>query len=84
LNPDEVAVVKGTAHELLENLRPLLAPHWRDFETNRAGVKVAISETLFTKLPEPIYTEKDCELKGVEVYNFVYEKYHEASALVGA
>jgi len=82
LNPDEVAKIKGTAHELLENLKPLLVPHWRDFETNRAGVKIAISDLLFTKLPEPTYTEKDCELKGIEVYNFVYENCHNVKDLV--
>jgi hypothetical protein len=59
-------------------------PHWRDFETNRAGVKVAISDLLFTKLPEPAYTEKECELKGFEIYNFVYENYHDAKAFISA
>jgi len=83
LNPDEVAIIKGTAHELLLNLRPLLVAHWRDFETNRAGVKITISDLLFTKLPEPTYTEKDCELKGFAVYNFVYEHYQDARALAG-
>jgi len=83
LNPDEVVSIKGAAHELLTNLKPLLVPHWRDFETNRAGVKIAISDLLFTKLPEPTYTEKECELKGFEVYNFVYENYHDARVLVG-
>ena len=81
LNPDEVATVKGATHELLMNLEPLLVPHWRDFETNRAGVKIAISDLLFAKLPEPTYTEKECELKGFEVYNFVYEHYQDARAL---
>ncbi len=81
LNPDEVTNIKGAAHELLINLKPLLVPHWRDFETNRAGVKIAISDLLFTKLPEPTYTEKDCELKGFEIYNFVYEHYQDARAL---
>jgi len=84
LNPDEVAIIKGATHELLINLKPLLVPHWRDFETNRAGVKIAISDVLFTKLPEPAYTEKECELKGFEVYNFVYENYRDARALGGA
>jgi type I restriction enzyme R subunit len=73
LNPDEVAIIKGATHELLTNLKPLLVPYWRDFETNRSGVKIAISDLLFTKLPEPTYTEEECELKGFEVYNFVYE-----------
>lgn len=84
LNPDEVATIKGATHELLENLKPLLVPHWRDFETNRAEIKVAISDLLFTKLPEPTYTEKECELKGFEVYNFVYEHYQDARAFVSA
>jgi type I restriction enzyme R subunit len=84
LNPDEVATIKGATHELLVNLKPLLVPHWRDFETNRAGVKIAISDLLFTKLPEPTYTEKECELKGFEIYNFVFENYQDARVLAGA
>jgi len=84
LNPVEVAKIKGAAHELLLNLKPLLVPHWRDFETNRSGVKVTISDFLLETLPEPTYTEKDCELKGVEVYNFVYEHYQDANSLVCA
>ena len=77
LNPDDVAKIKGATHELLTNLKPLLVPHWREFETNRAEVKIAITDLLFNKLPEPTYTEKECELKGFEVYNFVYERYFE-------
>ncbi len=65
LNPDEVVSIKGTAHELLTNLQPLLVPHWRDFDTNRSGVKIAISDLLFAKLPEPTYTEKECECERV-------------------
>ncbi len=84
LNPDEVAKIKGTAHELLENLKPLLVPHWRDFETNRSGVKSAISDILFEKLPAPTYTEQDCEFKKFEVYNFVYENYYDNKSLVTA
>ena len=84
LNPAEVALIKGAAHELLTNLKPLLVPHWRDFETNRAGVKIAISDLLFKKLPEPAYTEKECEIKGFEVYNFVYERYQDAKSLAYA
>lgn len=83
LSPDEVAVIKGASRELLENLKPLLVPHWRDFETNRAEVKVAITNLLFIKLPEPAYTENDCEMKGFEVYNFVYESYHNERVLTG-
>ncbi|MBI3266953.1 MAG: restriction endonuclease subunit S [Chlamydiae bacterium] len=84
LNPNEVAQIKGAAHELLLNLKPLLVSHWRDFETNRAGVKVTIFDLLLDKLPEPTYTEQDCKLKGVEVYNFVYEHYWDAQSLACA
>ena len=84
LNPDEVAIIKSASHELLTNLKPLLVPHWRDFETNRAGVKIAIWDLLFSKLPESIYKEEECEVKGREIYNFVYEHYQDARALVGA
>jgi len=82
LNPEEVAKIKGATHELLINLKPLLVSHWRDFEANRSSVKVTITDLLFTKLPEPTYTEKECELKGFEVYNFVYERYRDAKDLV--
>ncbi len=84
LNPDEIAKVRLVAKELLEQLKPKLVPGWRDFEPLRAGVKITISEVLFPKLPEQVYTESDCEYKGLEVYNFVYENYADAKALVGA
>ena len=84
LDPEEVSIIKNASHELLTNLKPLLVPHWRDFETNRAGVKIVISELLFKKLPEPTYSEKECELKGLEIYNFVYEHYQDARSLVCA
>jgi len=82
LNPDETAKVRSVAKELLEQLKPKLVPGWRDFEPLRAGVKITISDILFPKLPEPVYTENDCEYKGLEVYNFVYENYRDARVLV--
>jgi type I restriction enzyme R subunit len=81
LNPDETAKVRLVAKELLEQLKPKLVPGWRDFEPLRAGVKITISDILFPKLPEPVYTENDCEYKGLEVYNFVYENYRDARVL---
>jgi type I restriction enzyme R subunit len=82
LNPKDVEAIKGTSRELLEKLKPLLVPHWRDFETNRAGVKIAISDLLYLKLPEPAYVERDCEAKSREVYNFVFESYATADNLM--
>ncbi len=84
LNPDETAKVRLVAKELLVQLKPKLVPGWRDFEPLRAGVKITISDVLFPKLPEQVYTENDCEYKGLEVYNFVYENYRDASSFVGA
>lgn len=82
LNPDEVASLKETTHELLTSLKPRLVPHWRDFDTTRSGVRSAISDLLFEKLPEPTYTEKECEMKGFEVYNFVYEHYRNVEMFI--
>jgi len=84
LNPEDVSKIKNASHELLTNLKPLLVPHWRDFETNRSGIKEFISQLLFSKLPDPTYTEKECEQKGFEIYNFVYEHYQDARSLVYA
>lgn len=84
LNPDETAKVRLVAKELLEKLKEKLVPDWRDFEPLRAGVKITISDVLFPKLPERAYTEKECEYKGLAVYNFVYENYRDARAIAGA
>lgn len=72
------------AKELLNKLKEKLVKDWRDFEPLRAGVKVAISDILFPKLPESAYTEYDCEYKGLEIYNFIFENYRDASALIAA
>lgn len=82
LNPDETAKVRITSKELLEKLKPKLVRGWRDFEPLRSGVKTTISDVLYPRLPEPVYTVNDCEYKGLEVYNFVYETYRENSSLV--
>ncbi|MEI7510581.1 MAG: type I restriction endonuclease subunit R [Candidatus Peregrinibacteria bacterium] len=81
LNPDEVSAIKSASHELLTHLKPLLVPHWRDFDSNRSGVKQFISQLVFQKLPEPQYTSTECELRGMEIYNFVYEHYKDARSL---
>lgn len=84
LNPDEREKVKTTAKELLAKLkREKLVLDWREKEIARAGVKTTITSILYESLPEPIYSEKDCEVKGVEVYNFVYEHYYDAKNFVG-
>lgn len=82
LSPEETDKVRATAKELLEKLKQKLTPGWRDFEPLRAGVKITINDVLYPKLPEPIYSEQDCEIKGHEVYNFVYENYHDMSTII--
>ncbi len=78
LNPDERDRVKKTSKELLAKLKEeKLVIDWREKEIARAGVRTTISDILYSYLPEPTYTEKDCEIKGNEVYNFVYEHYRD-------
>jgi type I restriction enzyme, R subunit len=85
LNPDEREKVKKTAKELLAKLKQeKLVIDWREKEIARAGVKTTISKVLYDSLPEPTYSEKDCEHKGVQIYNFVYEHYHDAQNFVYA
>lgn len=76
LSTEEVEKVKKTARTLLEKLtEEKLVLDWRDKESTRAGVKNTIYNVVYSFLPEPTYTEQDCENKGLEVYNFVYERY---------
>ncbi len=85
LNPDEVEKVRVVARELLSKLKvEKLVIDWREWESRRAGVKTTIFDVLYKDLPEPTYAEKDCELKGLEVYNFVYEHYKDANHFVCA
>jgi type I restriction enzyme R subunit len=75
LNPDEREQVKKVAKEMIEKLKAeKLTPHWRDFEPTRAGVKTTISDYVYT-MPEPTYSELECEKLIPSVYNFVYELY---------
>jgi len=76
LNEKEVDQVKKTARTLLDKLQQeKLVLDWREKESTRAGVKSTIYNIVYSYLPEPTYTENDCEQKGLEVYNFVYERY---------
>lgn len=84
LNPDEAEKVRKTSHDLLQKLKLKLVLDWRDRESTRAGVKTTIFDVLYASLPEPTYSEQECEIKGLEVYNFVYERYRDASELVVA
>lgn len=85
LNPDEVEKVRKASHELLAKLKTeKLVLDWREKESARAGVKTTIVDILYNSLPEPTYTQQECDAKGLEVYNFVYERYREANESVYA
>jgi len=76
LNPDEVDKIRAVSRELLQKLKTeKLVSDWREWEATRAGVKTTIFDTLYADLPEPTYTEEECETKGSEVYNFIYQHY---------
>jgi type I restriction enzyme, R subunit len=80
INPSEVDKIRIVARELLKKLKEeKLVSEWREWETTRAGVKTTIFDILYSALPEPTYSEQDCETKGLEVYNFVYEHYQDAN-----
>ena len=75
LNPNEIDQVKGLAKEMIEKLKAeKLTPHWREFEPTRSGVKTTIADYVY-KLPEPTYTEVECQNLVSPLYNFVYEQY---------
>lgn len=76
LNPDETEQVKAVAKELVVKLRmEKLALDWKKKEETRADVKVTIRALLYDNLPEPTYTEEDCEDKTKKVYSHVYDSY---------
>mgnify|MGYP001561642753 CR=1 FL=1 len=80
LNPNEIEKVREVSRGLLDKLKmEKLVIDWREWEQTRAGVKTTIFEVLYNDLPEPTYAEQDCEIKGLEVYNFVYEHYKDAN-----
>ena len=76
LNPDEVDEVKKVAKELVVKLKAeKLALDWKKKEETRADVKVTIRALLYDNLPEPTYSEADCEDRTQKVYLHVYDSY---------
>ncbi len=76
LHETEIEKVKVTARKLLEKLQQeKLVLDWKEKEPTLAAVKNTVYEFVYQYLPEPTYSEAECESKAVEVYNFVYERY---------
>jgi len=85
LNPNETEKVKKTARGLLSKLKAeKLVLDWREKEQSRSGVKTTIEDILYDSLPEPTYSQKDCDYKGAEIYNFIYEHYLDSQNFVYA
>lgn len=85
LNPDEVAQVKKVAQELLAKLKgEKFVLDWKRKEETLADVKITIRDTLYDNLPEPAYSEKDCEDRTQKVYFHIYDNYVDAKVNVYA
>ena len=85
LNPDEVDKVKKVAHELIAKLKKeKFVLDWKRKEETRADVKITIRDILYDNLPEPAYSEHDCEDRTQKVYFHVYDSYIDARVNVYA
>jgi type I restriction enzyme R subunit len=78
----ETNQVKSASRELLTTLKDKLVPGWREFDPLRSGVKIAINNVIYPKLPEKTYSEIECQRLSTEIYQFVYERYPDASVLI--
>ena len=80
LKPREIKRIKKVAGELLKTLKEekLRIDHWRDKESSRDAVMVAIRDFLWseqTGLPVDNYSEDDVDIKTEEVFRHVYWAY---------
>ena len=80
LTSADIKRIKAIAVDLLVTLKAekLRVDQWRDKESTRDGVRVAIRDFLWsddTGLPVDSYTEADVESKTAEVYRHVYRAY---------
>lgn len=76
LNPAETDQVKKVAKELLVKLKEeKMVLDWKKKEETRADIKITIRDVLYDELPDPAYTETDCEDRTQKVYFHVYDNY---------
>jgi type I restriction enzyme R subunit len=80
LTPREIKRIKKVAVELLETLKQekLRIDHWRDKESSRDAVRVAIRDFLWseeTGLPVDNYSEDDVDTKTEDVFRHVFWAY---------
>jgi len=85
LNPNQVEQVKKVAQELLAKLKTeKFVLDWKRKEETRADVKITIRDMLYDNLPEPAYSEQDCEDRTQKVYFHIYDNYVDAKVNVYA
>jgi len=80
LNPDEIKRIKKVSVDLLNTLKEekLRVDQWRDKETTRDAVHLAIRDFLWdeeTGLPVDLYTEDDVTQKAEDVFGHVFRAY---------
>ncbi len=80
LSAAEVKKIKTVSTELLKRLKTekLKIDHWREKESTRDAVKMAIRDFLWdedTGLPVDAYSEEDVVLKADDVFRHVYRAY---------
>ena len=84
LDSEELLAVKSASREILDRLKARLVPGWRDFDPLRSGVKTTIEGVVYPFLPMSKYSEEDCDILSREVFEYVYEKYPDASNLLAS
>ncbi len=82
LTAGEIKKIKAIAVQLLATLKAekLKVDHWRDKESTRDAVRLAIKDFLWsddTGLPVDHYEEQEVESVAEEVYRHVYRVYPE-------
>ena len=80
LNSSDIKRIKAVAVELLGRLKAekLRIDHWRDKESTRDAVRIAIRDFLWredTGLPVSSYTEDEVNAKAEEVFRHIYRAY---------
>ncbi|GMQ83567.1 MAG: type I restriction endonuclease subunit R [Gammaproteobacteria bacterium] len=80
LDTSKIKRIKSVAVELLERLKAekLRIDQWRDKESTRDAVRVAIRNFLWsdeTGLPVDSYTEADVDVKSEDVFRHIYRAY---------
>lgn len=83
MNPDDVDQVKKVAKELLAKLKAeKLVLDWKKKQETQADVKITIQTILYDELPEPTYSQYDCEDRSQKVFVHIFENYVDAKVSV--